>query len=245
MYRYHEPSAADADQLASALGAVLRDRSSGLLGSYSASTYTLNIRGTLQASPSSPTYFIIASPSMPAIDAASGNPADVATVFLAAHSLVPDWEPRVIVDTQGDLVRVRFARQFQVAGYGAATLVDPTGQPYGVEVDLLQNRPVLVQGLLPLVMDAADYRIVSPSAALQVVVGAPAGPGAPTASPAAGAPAVQLTKVELVYVLVPAGDHSYYEPAYLFSGSVKTGGTTVPRNVLVPAVDPSQRTARS
>jgi hypothetical protein len=54
---------------------------------------------------------------------------------------------------------------------------------------------------------------------------------------------VQLTKAELVYVLVPAGNHSFYEPAYLFSGTVKTGGTTTVQHVLVPAVDPSQRTS--
>ncbi len=238
VYRYHEPTAADADQLASALGAVLRSRPAGLLGSYSASDYTLNVRGTLDSPPSSPTYFIIAAPSMPALDAASSDPADVATVFLAAHSLVPDWESIAIVDTTASVVRVRFVREFEVAGYGAAKLVDASGEPYGVEVDLQRSRPLLVAGLLPATFDAADYRIVSPAAAIQSVTTLPAGPSA--ASPA---PPVQLTKAELVYVLVPAGNHSFYEPAYLFSGTVKTGGTTTVQHVLVPAVDPSQRTS--
>jgi len=238
VYRYHEPTAADADQLASSLGAVLRSRPAGLLGAYSASGYTLNIRGTLDSPPSSPTYFIIASPSMPAIDAASSNPADVATVFLAAHGLVPDWESTAMVDTTADVVRVRLVREFEVAGYGAARLVDASGEPYGIEVDLQGNRPLLVAGLLPATFDAADYRIVSPAAAIQSVISLPAAPSA--ASPA---PPVQLTKAELVYVLVPAGNHSFYEPAYLFSGTVKTGGTTTVQHVLVPAVDPSQRTS--
>jgi hypothetical protein len=45
-----------------------------------------------------------------------------------------------------------------------------------------------------------------------------------------------------VYVLVPAGDHSFYEPAILFSGSYTVNGQTLVKRVLVPAVDPSQRT---
>jgi hypothetical protein len=53
---------------------------------------------------------------------------------------------------------------------------------------------------------------------------------------------VALTQAELVYVLVPAGDHSFYEPAFLFSGTFKLNGQTLTKRVLVPAVDPSQRT---
>ena len=234
VYRYHEPGQAAADELASSLGAVLRGRPDGLLGSYSASTYTLNVRGTLAAPASSPTYFIIAAPSMPAIDAAGAGPADVATLFLASHSLVPQWESKVTVDAQGDLVRVRLGRQFQVAGYGAAALVDATGEPYGIEVDLNGTRPTLVAGMLTLTMDEADYRVVAPADVLQSVLNS--GQAAPAA-----APAVQLTKVELVYVLVPAGDHSYYEPAYLFSGNLQVGGKTTTQRLLVAAVDPSQR----
>ena len=54
-------------------------------------------------------------------------------------------------------------------------------------------------------------------------------------------PVAKLDQAELVYVLVPAGDHSFYEPAILFSGSQKVNGQTVVTHVLVPAVDPSQR----
>src|SRR5215469_17266945 len=49
VFRYREPSATDADQFASALGAALRDRPSGFLGSYSTTTYTLKVRGTVQS----------------------------------------------------------------------------------------------------------------------------------------------------------------------------------------------------
>jgi hypothetical protein len=49
-----------------------------------------------------------------------------------------------------------------------------------------------------------------------------------------------LTSAQLVYVLVWAGDHSFYEPAFLFSGTFNHNGTTYVKRVLVPAVDPSQ-----
>jgi hypothetical protein len=57
------------------------------------------------------------------------------------------------------------------------------------------------------------------------------------------APAVALTNAELVYSLVVAGDHSFYEPSILFTGSFKVNGTSYVKHVLVPAVDPSQRTS--
>ncbi len=44
-----------------------------------------------------------------------------------------------------------------------------------------------------------------------------------------------------MYVLVPAGDRSFYEPAYLMTGTLVDGGTKVTTRVLVPAIDPSQR----
>jgi hypothetical protein len=67
---------------------------------------------------------------------------------------------------------------------------------------------------------------------------------APSSKPQASAtpaPAVQLTKADLVYVLAPAGDHSFYEPAYLFSGAFQMNSSTYVMRVLVPAIDPSQR----
>jgi hypothetical protein len=241
VFRYSEPSANAADQFATALGAVLRDRPSGFLGDYSASDYTLKVRGTVQAPPSSPAYFIFSSTAMPAIDAAGAGPGDQATIFLAQHSLVPQWIYTLEADTSGDPVKVRYERQFDAPGYGQAYLVDANGQRYGLEVDLSANRPVLVSGMLPVSLDEADYRVISADDAVRAalasaptaIAGAPAG-----ASPRA---AVQLDQAELVYVLVPAGDHSFYEPAILFSGSQKAGGQTVVTHVLVPAVDPSQR----
>ncbi len=223
VFRYSEPSTNAADQFASGLGAVLRDRPSGFLGSYSASDYTLKVRGTVQAPPASPAFFIFSSSSMQTIDAAGAGPRDLADIFLAQHSLSPQWSYTVSVDTSGDPTRVHYERQYV------------NGQHYGLEVDISANRPVLCLGLLPVSLDVADYKIISAAEAVQAAL-ASAGPAAAT-----GAPAIKLTKAELVYALAPAGDHSFYEPAILFTGSFQLNGSTLTRRVLVPAVDPSQR----
>ena len=233
VFRYNEPSANGADQFATALGAVLRDRPSGFLGQYSAADYTLKVRGTVQSPPSSPAYFVFASTSMPAVDAAGASQSDLASIFLAQHSLMPQWIYTIDTDSSGDPVKVRYERQFDAPGYGPAYLVDANGQRYGLEVDLSANRPVLISGLLPVNLDEADYRIVSADDAVRAVLA--------TGSPSGQK--VTLDHAELVYVLVPAGDHSFYEPAFLFSGSQKVDAqTAVKYGVLVPAVDPSQRT---
>jgi hypothetical protein len=52
---------------------------------------------------------------------------------------------------------------------------------------------------------------------------------------------VKLTEAALVYVLATAGAQSFYEPAYLFSGTFQMSGATYVMRVLVPAIDPSQR----
>jgi len=239
VFRYHEPSTNAADQFASGLGAALRDRPPGFLGAYDASDYTLKVRGTVQSPPSSPAYFIFSSLSMPAIDAAGAGPADLANIFLAQHSLAPQWNYAVVVDSSGDPVKVLYQRQFEAPGYGAAFLVDMNGERYGLEVDFSGNRPVLAKGLLPMSLDIADYKIVSADDAVRAAVASSGESAASTATPP---PTVQLTQAELVYVLVPAGDHSFYEPALLFSGTFKLNGQTLTKRVLVPAVDPSQRT---
>lgn len=236
VYRYREPSTDVADQFASGLNAVLRDRPDGFLGSYSAATYTLKVRGTVQSPPSSPAFFIFSSLSMPPVEAAGASQADLATMFLAEHRLIPDWPYAVSVDSSGDPVKVHYARQFDVPGYGPSYLVDANGDRWGLEVDLSANRPVLASGLLPLSLDGAEYNIVSPS---QAVTPALAPPSVAGATPP---PTAVLTRAELVYVLVPAGDHSFYEPAYLFTGTFQVKAQTYTARLLMPAVDPSQRT---
>lgn len=238
VFRYREPTTTDADQFASALGAALRGRPSGYLGSYTSTDYTLEVRGTVQAPAQSPAYFIYTSPSMPALDAAGAGPADLASLFLAAHSLSPQWNYTTAIDTSGDLTRVVLQRQFDAAGYGSAYLVDISGQRYGMEVDLKGNRVEHVSGVLPVSQDTATYRLVTSDAAFRASTLTAASPQ----SLSTPAPSVQLTQVELAYLLVPAGEHSYYEPVYVFSGSFQINGTTYTKHLVAPAVDPSQRT---
>ena len=239
VFKYREPSTTDADQFASALGAALRERPQGFLGAYQTADYTLKVRGTIQSPPSSPAYFIFASLSMPPVEAAGAGPQDFASIFLAEHSLQPQWQYTVNVDSSGDPVKVIFEREFDAPGYGAAHLVGVNGNRYGLEVDLSGGRPVLASGVLPMSLDTADYKIVTSGQAIQSAL-ASSSP-TPTAS-ATAVPMVQLNQAELVYVLVPAGDHSFYEPAFLFSGTFQVNGQTYVKRVLVPAVDPSQRT---
>jgi hypothetical protein len=235
VFRYDEPTTAIADQFASTVGAALRDRPEGFLGEYSTSDYSLKVRGTISAPVSTPAYFIFASSAMPPVNAAGATPDDLAREFLAEHNLYPDWSFAVMVDRSGDPVRVRYQRQFYVGPYGPVYLVDYNGTRYGLEVDLSANRPVLASGLLPVPLQSSTYGIMSERDAIMPQLATPTVAGS---SP----PLVAvLTHVELVYVLVPAGDHSFYEPAYLFSGNVQVGGKTYAKNLLVPAVVPSQR----
>jgi hypothetical protein len=81
-------------------------------------------------------------------------------------------------------------------------------------------------------LDSAPYPIISADQAVRNALAAP--PSESTGfSPA---PAVTLTSAELVYALAYAGDRSFYEPAYLFSGTFTQNGTTYVKRVLVPAI---------
>ena len=238
VFRYSEPSTTAADQFASSLGAALERRPSGLLGLYTASDYTLTVRGTVQAPAQAPAYFILTAPSLPSVSAAGAQPADIAELFLAEHSLAPQWPYTTAVDGTSDQLKVHFLRQFDAPGYGLAYLVDAGGNRYGLEVDLNGSRPVLASGPLPLNIDSAPYPIISADQAVRAALATASPPQA--ANPVAPV-AVQLTSAELVYVLAPAGNHSFYEPAFLFSGSFQVNGVQYVKRVLVPAVDPSQR----
>ena len=155
VFRYSEPSTTAADQFASSLGAALERRPAGLLGLYTASDYTLTVRGTVQAPPQGPAYFILSAPSLPGVSAAGAQPADIAELFLAEHSLAPQWPYTTVVDGAADQPKVHFLRQFDAPGYGLAYLVDASGSPYGLEVDLNGSRPVLASGPLPVGTDSA------------------------------------------------------------------------------------------
>jgi hypothetical protein len=141
-----------------------------------------------------------------------------------------------VVTESGGVTRVLFQRAFPVQNSDAAYLVNWNGDRYGIEVDIAGGRRTAI-GPLPLSLQSAGYLLISNSQAAQLAVSqAPSSTAAilPT-------PAVNLDHVELVYALAVANGNGFYEPAYLFSGSFSYNGQTYTKRVLVPLVDPSQR----
>jgi hypothetical protein len=234
VFRYQEPSTYTADQFATSLGAVLVSRPAGYLGSYQTTDFSVRVRGTIQSPPREPSYVIL--PIAQSFVDAAGGPADLALVFLGEHSLAPSWQYTPDVVMSGDVAKVTLSRQFGVTGYGYAYLVDGNGDHYGAEVDLQGNRAISATGPVPLSIESAPYSIISADQAVQSVLAS-----SPVA--ASGVPTATLTSAELVYSLVVAGDHSFYEPSFLFTGTFAVNGTTYVKHVLVPAVDPSQRSS--
>jgi hypothetical protein len=238
VYRYSEPSAADADQFAASLGASRQGSAgAGALGSYSGDGFVLGVAGSIQALDREPYFYL--TPDSSSLPAPGPAPAATADAFVAAHSLTPTWTYAVAVDQVGDVVRVRYLRQFAVPGAGPAYLVDGLGERNGLEVDLRGGRPLQAIGPMPLFLASAAYPTISTGQALTMALAsAPAAPA--SIKPI---PTVNLTSVELVYSLAIAGDHSFYEPAFLFSGTFTYNGVAYVKRVLVPAVDPSQRSS--
>jgi hypothetical protein len=234
VFRYQEPTAAAADEFATALGATPSGKSYGnALGAYtSGDSLDLVVYGS-QAQPAREPNFILyelKSASVP-----TGDPVAEATAYLAAHSLIPDWQYQTAVEKVGVTVHVKFLRSFNVPGQGLVNLVDDAGDRYGIEVDIAAAQPrVLETGPLPLTLDSASYPIISSDQAVRAALASSA-----TATSTSPIPAVRLTKAELVYKLVWAGDHSFYEPAFLFSGTFTDHGVVKVKRILVPAVGPS------
>jgi hypothetical protein len=239
VYRYAEPTIATADQFAATLGATRQTGLEGLapLGEYAGSGFVLGIAGTSQSPLREPFFFL--TPDRSKLAAPAPTAIDTANAFLAAHNLVPAW-PYVVATVQsGDVVRVLYLRQFAVQGVGEAYMVDGVGERHGLEVDLRGGQPLQVGGPLPVSLDTADYPMISAGMAVQSALkSSPAGPA--SIEPI---PTVRLNTVELIYALAVGGDHSFYEPAFLFSGTFIHNGVTYVKRVLVPAVDPSQRSS--
>jgi hypothetical protein len=234
VYRYAEPTAATADQFANTVGA---SRQTGLegtapLGSYTGSGFVLGVAGTSQSPLREPFFFL--TPDRSTLPPPGPTAIDTADAFLAAHHLVPAW-PYVVATVpvpSADVVRVLYLRQFAVQRVGQTYMVDGVGERHGLEVDLRGGQPLQVGGPLPVTLDAADYPIISATQAVKsALASSPAGPASIEPKPT-----VRLTTVELVYALAVAGDHSFYEPAFLFSGTFTHNGVTYVKRVLVPAV---------
>ena len=234
VFRYQEPSTNTADQFATSLGAVLLSRPASYLGAYETTDFSVRVRGTVESPASEPTFIMLPIASIPTVDT-TGGPADAALVFLASHSLAPSWQYTSGSVVVNDVTKVTLYRQFGVTGYGYAYLVDGAGDRYGMEIDLTSNRPTSVTGPLPISMESAPYPIISADEAVRLALA--------SSAPAGGSsvPTATLTSAELVYSVVVAGDHSFYEPSILFSGTFTVNGTQYVKRVMVPAVDPNYR----
>jgi hypothetical protein len=232
VFRYQEPSSAAADQFASSLGAAPAVQPvPGALGTYAGDNFTLVVIGSVTQPPQEPS-FTLSEATSPSI-AAGGDPVAAATAYLQARNLIPTWPYQTQVQTVGGTVKVRFLRSFDLPSQAQASLIDGAGDRYGIEVDMTAAKAnVQETGPLPLSLDAAEYPIISANQAVQSAM-------ASSAAPAATVTVVRLTTAELVYTLVVAGDHSFYEPAFLFSGTFTDHGTTFVKRVLVPALDPA------
>ncbi len=224
VYRYFEPSPAEADRFATSIGA------SGRSGSYAGSGFVLGVSGTIPALAREPSYAI--TPDRSTLPPAGPTPVDTADAFLAAHSLVPAWPYTVTTANAADVVRVVYLRQFDVPGGERAYLVDRTGEPYGIEVDLRNGQPLEALGPMPLYLDVAVYPTISGDQAVRSALAISAN------SAASNVPRVRLTSVELAYALATAGDHSFYEPVFVFSGTFTQNGVAYVKRVIVPAVGP-------
>ncbi|HEX7263317.1 MAG TPA: hypothetical protein VF383_03965 [Candidatus Dormibacteraeota bacterium] len=227
VYRYQEPTTADADRFAAGLGASPTTRPAGTLGDYAGDGFVLGVTGSSRKPPSEPTFFL--TPDRSRLPAAGATATDTATAFLSAHSVSPVWPYLIAVDQVDGVTRVSYLWQFAVSADPVAFVVNQWGERYGLEVDLKDGQPLQAIGPLPLNLETADYPIISADQAIKKAL-------ASSASAPASAPTVRLTDAELVYVLVNAGDRSFYEPAFLFSGTFPFYGATHVKRVLVPAI---------
>lgn len=237
VYRYREPTEVDAGQFATALGASKSNHQAGTLGEFSGAGFVLGVVASSKQPLSEPRFYI--TPDQSRLPPPGPTPTDTAAAFLSAHSLVPTWNYVVVTEQVADTTRVVYLRQFDVPTYGSAYVVNTYGVRYGLEVDVRRGQPLQAFGPLPLPFDVASYPIVPADQAIGLALASK--PSAPASIQPE--PTVQLTTFELVYALVNAGDHSFYEPAYLLSGTFTNNGTTYVKRVLVPAVDPSQRSS--
>ncbi|MEP6751365.1 MAG: hypothetical protein ABI959_01295 [Candidatus Dormiibacterota bacterium] len=231
VYRYSEPSRNEADRFATSLGAVpVPDVAQGGIGVYGGRNFTLVVLASVEQ-PAREPYVNVSD--LKSTVSSTGDSVKVATAYLKAHHLVPTWPFQTEVQTIGTTVQVTFLRAFDVQGLGQASLIDGAGNRYGTEVDFAPGTTAAFEKApMPLTFEPGTYPIISADQAIRSM-------GAASAPSSASTPVVRMTKAELVYTLVWGGEHSYYEPAYLFSGTFSDRGVQKVMRVLVPAVVPS------
>ncbi len=228
VYRYAEPTRAQANSFAASIGALpSADVAQGGIGVWAGRDFTVVVLASVAQPPREP-YVNVSD--LKSTVATTRDSVAVATKYLAAHHLLPTWPYQTDVQTAGTTVRVSFLRSFDVPGLGQASLVDSAGNRYGTEVDFAPGTTgAFEQAPLPLTLETATYPIISPDQAIRSL-------GASSAPSGGSVPVVRITKAELVYTLVWGGDHSYYEPAFLFSGTFSNNGVPSVKRVLVAAI---------
>jgi len=231
VYRYAEPTRAQADSFAASVGASpLADVAQGGIGVYAGRDFTLVVLSSVAQPPREP--FVNVS-DLKSTVASAGDSVKVATAYLDAHHLLPTWPFTTDVQKFDTTVRVSFLRSFDVPGLGQVSLVDSAGNRYGTEVDFAPGTTGAFETApMPLTLEPATYPIISADQAIRSL-------GARSAPSGGSVPVVRITKAQLVYIFVWGGDHGYYEPAYLFSGTFTNNGVINVKRVLIPAVVPS------
>lgn len=234
VYRYVEPTGTEADRFAATLGALpSNDVAQGGIGVYAGRDFTLVVLSSVAQPPKEP-YVNVSD--LKSIVASGGDSLAIAKAYLDKHHLLPTWPYTTDVQTTAGTVRVDFLRIFDVPGLGQANLVDSGGNRYGTEVDLAPGAAgALERAPMPLTLEPATYPIISADQAIRSL-------GASSAATSASVPVVRITRAELVYTLVWGGDHGYYEPAYLFSGTFTLNGVPRVKRILIPAVAPAYLT---
>jgi hypothetical protein len=228
VYRYTQPASAELDGFAGQLGAS-RAGVAGTPTTYRSSEFRLDLSPA--TSGREPTYTLSA-----IAGATSGSDArKVADQFLGAHNLSPSWPVNVQV-TSADGQTVLYQREFPLSGGAKAGQLDQFGGPAGTSVQVTGGTVSRVEGPVPLPLDGGSYRSRTSHQAAQDVLTVP--PGSGDGGP--GVPQITLNRVSLAYMAVSDGDHGYYVPVYLFTGTVVSGQVTLEKRVVVPALDPSQ-----
>ena len=224
VYRYTEPGASQDLLFAQSLGASSQG-SGQTTKTFTGADFTVTMRGST-ASPTSPATFTL----IPSGGGQNGgDPVVTAAEFVSAHALAPTWTFTVAVDALISNIEVRYVRQFDGGSLGQAAYVDWSGDPSGIEFDMNSGRVDRVVGPIPVSLDSADYPIISADTAIRNALA--------TSSSSPNAPAVTLTRADMVYALaVVPGQGGYYEPCVLFSGTFQMNGTTYTKRILIPAV---------
>lgn len=231
VYRYVEPTGTEADRFAASIGALpSNDVAQGGIGVYAGRDFTLVVLSSVASPPKEP-YVNVSD--LKSTVASGGDSVAIAKAYLDKHHLLPTWPYTTDVQTTSGTVRVDFLRIFDVPGLGQANLVDSGGNRYGTEVDLAPGAAgAFEKAPMPLTLEPATYPIISADQAIRAL-------GASSSQSGGSIPVVQITKAELVYTLVWGGDHGYYEPAFLFSGTFTLHGVPTVKRILIPAVVPS------